>query len=78
MTNLMDKPLDPSSKASLLGGAPLAAVTVWVIQTYYLPKGYTLEAPIAVGLGAVGATVFGELWQLLLQLINILLEKLRS
>lgn len=56
------RPIERSTTAALVGGAPLAIVTVWVIQTYWLPKGQTLDATTATAFGTVGSIFFGELW----------------
>lgn len=55
--------VDYSSKAAFIGGTPLAVVTVWAIETFYLPPGDHLPATVAVAAGTIGATVFGELWK---------------
>ena len=69
--------MDSSSKAALVGGAPLATVTVWFLEVYLKPKGLVLETPVAVAFGIIGATVFGELWEIFTLLSQRLLEKLR-
>lgn len=64
------KPLDDSSKAALLGGAPLAIVSVWLTQNFFLPPDTTLDPTAAVAIGTVGATLFGELWIVFKRLLD--------
>ena len=59
--NIVRKP-DASTNAAVLGGVPLATVTVWIVENFMLPKHYKLDTTTAVAIGSVGAAVFGELW----------------
>lgn len=67
--------VDYSTKATLLGGTPLAVATVWVIETFYMPQGQHLEATVAVALGTIGASVFGELWKAFKALLDRWIER---
>lgn len=78
----LNKPIDSSTKATVLGGLPLATVTVWWLQNIYLkPRGLTLDVPTATAFGILGAAVFGEVWQFLSALgaifLNVIKEKLK-
>lgn len=64
------KPLDSSSKAAIVGGMPLAVATVWFIQEFVVPAGKVIEPTVAMALGTVGATVFGELWVVFKRLLD--------
>lgn len=77
LTEVLLKPMDPSSKAALVGGAPLATVTVWMLEQYLRPKGLVLETPVAVAFGVIGATFFGELWEFFTLFTRKLLEKIK-
>lgn len=77
LSDALAKPMDPSSKAALVGGAPLATVTVWCLETYLKPRGLVLETPVAVAFGIIGATFFGELWGLFILLTQKLVEKIK-
>lgn len=56
------KPIEHSTTAALAGGAPLAIITVWVIETYWLPPHTHLDATVATAFGTIGAIAFGEVW----------------
>jgi hypothetical protein len=71
------QPVESSTKASLLGGAPLATLTVYLWEQFYLvPHHQHFDATTAVAIGTVGAAVFGEAWLIVSRLINRLLQKL--
>lgn len=62
--------MDYSTKATLLGGTPLAVATVWVVEHIALQPGQHLDSTVAVAFGSIGATVFGELWKVLSALLE--------
>lgn len=78
MNEALAKPLDSSSKAALVGGTPLATITVWYLEEVYCkPRGITMSTPVAVAFGVIGATFFGELWSFFTLLAQKLLERLK-
>lgn len=75
---LILKPLDQSSKAALLGGTPLATVTVWCLDNFFVkPRGLEMEPSVTVAFGIIGAVFFGEVWLIFTNIAKLLLEKLK-
>lgn len=68
------RPLDETTKASLIGGSPLAIITVWAIENFALPPGTHLDATVAIAFGTVGTVFFGELWLTFKRFLNHLSE----
>ncbi len=61
---------DRTTTASVVGGVPLATLTVWLVQRYGLRPDEMLDPTVAVALGSLGAAVFGEVWHILHRLLN--------
>ena len=72
--------IDLSTKATVLGGGPLATVIVWWFDNLYLkPRGLPpLDNVAAVSFGVVGAALFGESWKYGVEVAEVFLTYLKE
>lgn len=67
-----------SAVTNIVGGSPLAILTVWLIDTWGTAKGQplNLNAESGAAIGAVGAGVFTYFIQIALAVRDVILAKL--